>query len=100
MTAHFEVCSADDAQFGFLEEDHDLLVSEPDLVGPGQKAFYVTTPDGEGTVIIGSLQALREFARHMVRGLSLEIDKEAADRECAETGYELKTGHLKEDGNV
>lgn len=75
MPAHLEVSRADDAQFGFLEEDHDLLESEPDLVAAGEEAFYVTTPDGEGIVIIGTLQEIREFARLMVRGLDLEIEK-------------------------
>lgn len=70
-----ELTMADDAQFEFADEDHDAN-SMGDLTELGKPCLLITSPDGEGVGIIGTLQEIREFVGLMARGLDIEIEKE------------------------
>lgn len=79
-----ELSKAYEAQFGFAEKDEEIYV-EGD-VKPGEKCLYVTSMDGEGVGLVGTLQEIRDFVGLMARGLDLEIEKEKKNGVPADQG--------------
>ena len=56
-----ELTYAKDAQFGLLDDDSPHLALDP-LTQPDQRALFITSQDGEGVTLIGTLEELQNFA--------------------------------------
>ena len=68
-----ELTYAKDASFGFLPEDSRHLALDP--LEPGDLALFITSQDGEGITIIGSLEELRTFAGRLEKRLAEKSTK-------------------------
>lgn len=69
-----ELTMAGDAQFTLTAPDHEVNAFGD--IEPGQECMVITSMDGEGVGIIGSLQEIRDVAAQMVRYLDIEIEEE------------------------
>ncbi len=68
-----ELTYAKDARVGFLEDDSEHLAMDP-LSQPGQKAMFITSQDGEGVTLIGTMAELRDFADRLYPLLFPELE--------------------------
>lgn len=58
-----ELTYASDAEYGFLAHNSKHLSMDPLM--PGERAMFITSHDGEGVTLIGSLAELRLFAARL-----------------------------------